>query len=160
MRPNSLRPSGDRAIPPRTRTAELSVVMSLPSRLMLPVAAGTRPMTARRVVLFPAPFDPIRATISPASTEKPTLRIASSAPYRTVRSRTSSMGIIGCSQIGFDHGGVLADFVRGSLGDFFALDQHDDALAQAHDERHVVFHQQQGEAVVVAQAQQQAGQLI
>jgi hypothetical protein len=42
--------------------------MSFPSSVMRPERAGTRPEMVRSNVVFPAPFAPIRVTISPAST--------------------------------------------------------------------------------------------
>src|ERR1700680_3873683 len=49
-------------------------------------------MTLNNVVL-PAPFGPIRATTSPASTEKETRSSATTPPKRTLSSRTSSSAI-------------------------------------------------------------------
>jgi hypothetical protein len=47
---------------------------------MLPVEERTTPESARRVVLFPAPFAPMRETISPFATVKETSRSACTAP--------------------------------------------------------------------------------
>src|SRR6202171_3755653 len=49
-------------------------------------------MTLKRVVL-PAPLGPIRATTSPAPTEKETPSSATTPPKRTLSSRTSSSAI-------------------------------------------------------------------
>ena len=40
--------------------------------------------------------------------------------------------------------GFRRDFVRRAFGDFHAVIQNGDALANAHDHLHVVFHQQNG----------------
>ena len=42
--------------------------ISLPSKTMLPLFTGISPEIARRVVLFPAPLEPISVMISPSST--------------------------------------------------------------------------------------------
>src|SRR5260370_36715 len=61
-----------------------------PSTRTLPVVGRyTRVMTLKRVVL-PAPFGPINATTSPASTVKETRSSATTPPKRTLSSRTSS----------------------------------------------------------------------
>src|SRR5258708_30016861 len=61
-----------------------------PSTRTLPALGRyTRVMTLKRVVL-PAPFGPINATTSPASTVKETRSSATTPPKRTLSSRTSS----------------------------------------------------------------------
>ena len=47
---------------------------------MLPEEGRTTPESARKVVLFPAPFAPIRETISPFATVNETSRSAWMAP--------------------------------------------------------------------------------
>src|SRR3982074_865339 len=61
---------------------------------MTPPALGryTRVMTLNSVVL-PAPFGPMRATTSPASTVKETRSSATTPPKRTLSSRISSSAI-------------------------------------------------------------------
>ena len=54
--------------------------MSRPSKTIRPVAALTSPEMVRSVVVFPAPLDPIRATISPLSTERLIPRRACTRP--------------------------------------------------------------------------------
>src|SRR3546814_5365471 len=51
------------------------------------------PAIALKVVVLPAPFGPIRPTISPASTESATSRTARCSPKRTLRSCTLSSAI-------------------------------------------------------------------
>ena len=43
-----------------------------PAKLTVPRSARTVPSTVRRVVVLPAPFEPIRVTISPRATESDT----------------------------------------------------------------------------------------
>ena len=54
--------------------------MLLPFRVMLPERARSKPEIVRSVVVFPAPLDPIRVTISPSSTLRETPRSAWTAP--------------------------------------------------------------------------------
>ena len=68
MRLKMRRPSGAWATPmPATTCAGLSL-MSLPLRLIVPVRGFSRPEIVCSVVVLPAPFEPIRVTISPWST--------------------------------------------------------------------------------------------
>ena len=54
--------------------------MSSPANVIFPALAGVRPEIERRVVDFPAPFEPISVTTSPASTVSETPFSASIAP--------------------------------------------------------------------------------
>ena len=54
--------------------------IEFPSCTTLPAEGRTTPESARRVVLFPAPFAPMRETISPFPTVKETSRSACTAP--------------------------------------------------------------------------------
>ena len=54
--------------PRTTRRSARSLVMSSPSNRIAPAATGRSPEIARIVVVLPAPFAPISATISPSST--------------------------------------------------------------------------------------------
>ena len=49
---------------------------------MLPFAGRSTPATANIVVDFPAPFGPIKQTISPSPTQKDKSRTAGTRPYR------------------------------------------------------------------------------
>jgi hypothetical protein len=53
------------ARPRRTIWSLRSPTIDWPSNATLPSATGTMPEMARRVVVLPAPFEPISATISP-----------------------------------------------------------------------------------------------
>ena len=46
--------------------------MFFPSNVTIPDFAGSRPLTVCRVVVLPAPFAPISATISPSLTSNDT----------------------------------------------------------------------------------------
>src|SRR5204862_3547574 len=52
----------------------------------------------------------------------------------------------GCAKISLDDGGVFADFFWGAGGDSFAVIENEDALADAHDDLHVVLDEQNGKA--------------
>src|SRR2546423_12141918 len=77
------RPSGTRAIPARAIASGARPRSERPLWRTSPRAIGTRPMIACSVELLPAPFGPIRPTISPLPTSKLRPRTAGTAPYRT-----------------------------------------------------------------------------
>ena len=68
MRGNSLRPSGDWAIPSFTTSWAGKCVMSWPANVIVPRRGWFSPLIERSVVDLPAPFEPIRVTISPSCT--------------------------------------------------------------------------------------------
>ena len=81
MVPNTFFSCGTKAIPLRARWMAPCRVTSAPSRVMVPLRAGTRPATTLSSVDLPAPFGPMTVTISPAPTAISTpLRISSAAP--------------------------------------------------------------------------------
>src|SRR5690606_18907674 len=57
-----------------------------------PRRVRTRPHTALKTVVLPAPLGPIRATVSPSATVKPTSSSAVRPPNVTVSPATSSRG--------------------------------------------------------------------
>ncbi len=69
---NTPRPSGDCEMPRTTRRSARSVLMSSPSKVMVPPESGRIPEIARMVVVLPAPLAPISVTISPCSTVRDT----------------------------------------------------------------------------------------
>jgi hypothetical protein len=75
-----------------------------PSMAMVPLAGRTSPERACTKVLFPAPFGPTSATISPSATDRLTPSNAVTAPQRTIRSVARSMILV--------LAGVLADVGR------------------------------------------------
>ena len=53
------------------------------------------------------------------------------------------------AEIGFDHGGVVADRLRQALGDPLAVIHDDDAVRQAHHHLQLVFDQQNGQTAAL-----------
>jgi hypothetical protein len=67
-------------MPAATRACAGRRVTSLPSNTMRPLRGSIAPATPRMVVLLPAPFAPIRVTISPSATSNETPRTAGTSP--------------------------------------------------------------------------------
>ena len=65
---------------------------SCPATTMRPSDAGRNPVSIRIVVVFPAPFGPIKPTTSPLPTSKLTPSTAVMRPNRRVRLRAAIMG--------------------------------------------------------------------
>src|SRR6478672_5664286 len=59
----------------------------------------------------------------------------------------SSVGLVTGAEVGLDHLLVRLHLGRGAFGDLLAVVEHGDAVAQAHDELHVVLDQEDGAAV-------------
>src|SRR5215470_2828536 len=101
-------------------------------------------IAARRVVL-PAPLGPITVTMLPSSTDSDTPCRASTLPYATCRSQTSSSALIGvprllhAPEVGLDHQRVALDLCRQAFRQFLAKVHHDQPVSQPHDEVHVVL---------------------
>src|SRR5581483_9497897 len=89
---NVPRPSGTCAIP--SRATDSGVPRSSRSAKTTVPPRRTMPETARSVVVFPAPFAPRRATISPSPTVRVTPCSARTGPYRASTSRSSSRAAI------------------------------------------------------------------
>ncbi len=68
MRAKTRRPSGTCPKPSRAIASGRMPVTLLPRKRIWPDVARTKPLIARSVVVFPAPFAPRSATISPSST--------------------------------------------------------------------------------------------
>src|SRR5689334_4988786 len=153
------RPSGAWQIPRTTRRSARSREMSSPSKVIVPVDSGRMPEMTRIVVVLPAPFAPMRVTISPSSTVSEISESASMRPYCVETPVSSSSAIVGNPQVGRDHGGVVADLGRLAVGDLLPELQHHDAVGHPHDEPHVVLDEQHGVAVV-ADAPDQAHQVV
>src|SRR5215471_18581866 len=111
---------------------------------MRPPLGLRRPTKAFKVVVFPAPFAPISVTSSPLRTSRSMPLTALIPPYDTVRPLTSSKG---ASQVGGDDGGVAPYLCRGALGDLSPVVEDGDAVAQAHDEPHIVLDQEERGAI-------------
>src|SRR5437667_11027178 len=102
--------------------------MSTPRNTMRPPLGRTRPESARRVEVFPAPLGPMIATISPSSTLTETPATAATFPEWTERSVSSSTRLLR-AQIGFDHRGIRLDLARRPLGDPNPVIDHGHAVA-------------------------------
>ena len=87
------RPSGEWAMPRLTMSCAAAFSMRLPWKRIEPALGRMSPEMVRRVVVFPAPFVPMRVTTSPSSTEKLIPLTALILPYETTRSLTSSMAL-------------------------------------------------------------------
>ena len=80
------RPSGTMATPRATISSGRSPSIRRPSRTISPAASRASPVIARNVVVLPAPFAPMRATMSPSSSSTDTSVMARTWSYRTERS--------------------------------------------------------------------------
>ena len=82
--------------------------MFLPANTIAPLVGGRKPLNRLKQVVLPAPFGPIRPTISPVSTMRLRLLTAARPPKRFDRSRASSSGMRQATGLG----GVRADSVH------------------------------------------------
>src|SRR6266536_2910831 len=80
----------ERAKPRCERAGAESAVMSSPAKRTRPRSGTRSPASWPISVVLPAPFGPMIACVSPSSTSRSTLSLASSAPKLLVRPRTSS----------------------------------------------------------------------
>src|ERR1700694_3549526 len=152
MRVKRRLPSGDWQMPSCTIRSGGSCVMSLPLKTTRPAAGCINPEIVRRVVVLPAPLDPIRATISPLSTATLLARSAlirpsdASTPSRSSRAIASRSGAL--AQVGFDHPLVAAHDLGSAFRDLLAVVEHDDPLRYSHDDLHVVLDHEDREALL------------
>ena len=77
---NNRRPSGTCAMPSPTISCGASPISEVLSKRRLPPPGLTRPVSARRLVVLPAPFAPMRLTMEPAGTWKDSPFTASTVP--------------------------------------------------------------------------------
>ena len=82
--PNTWRPSGTWLMPLRTTASGAIPAIVRPRKVISPERGGSRPDIVRSVVVFPAPFAPISATISPSLTWR-------EIPSAPARSRNGSL---------------------------------------------------------------------
>ena len=80
IRPRMARPSGTSVSPAATVRCAGRPVISWPSSRTRPACGRTRPVSAERIEVFPAPFGPISVTICPSATRSETPRTASTCP--------------------------------------------------------------------------------
>src|SRR6187401_2929128 len=158
--PKMARPSGTSAAPSCTTRCVARPFTSRPSTRSVPPACGTSCMIDFSTLLLPAPFAPIKVTISPRPTLRETslqaaIRRISRSPRRArARPLRSWPGL--CvrrffAQIGGQHARVGLDFAGGALGDGLAVIDDVNGLAHVHDHGHVVLHQNHGEPELIAQ---------
>src|SRR5579863_6072031 len=142
------RPSGQWARPEATMASTAAFWIFSPFQAMVPAVGRTRPEIVLSVVVLPAPLPPIRATISPASTLNEMPFNTSMCPYDTLKRSTLSMSVPP-AEIGLDHQRIALNVRRRPFGDLLAEIEHCDAVADAHDEPHIVFDQEDGDAAAL-----------
>jgi hypothetical protein len=95
------------------------------------------------VDVFPAPLAPIIVTISPSvDVERDALQDLDGARSRRGRSRAAGEAASGhllLAQVGLDDLGIVLDLLGRPLGDLRPVLKHRDAVADAHDDLHVVL---------------------
>ncbi len=74
------RPSGTSTTPRRTTSSTARPPSGAPPKVTVPPLGRTTPMIAFMSVLFPAQFEPTRATISPSPTDRLTRSSARTTP--------------------------------------------------------------------------------
>ncbi len=142
---------------PRWRAGSAPTDRGRQTRCAIRGLPGVSPLSARKIVVFPAPLAPSSTTSSPARTSNAIWRTAWKLPYDTVShgrsarwftttvqhegSRRSSV-----AQVRVEDGGVAADFVRRAFGDLLAVVEDHDPLAQLHHDLHLVLDQQDRDA--------------
>ena len=157
------RPSGTSAMPARATSSGRRPRSERPSRLTSPPATGAAPMIACSVEDLPAPFGPISPTISPGSTSSESCgrrRRRRSARRQLVE--TSVRQLLASTGALAEVGGGDVEVARGSRPAFprpaSPLVEHVDAVADVHDQRHVVVDQEHAGAVVVAHGADDGGE--
>ena len=156
-------PSGTSAIPVRAIASGARPRSDSPAKRTSPPRTRTRPMIACSVVDFPAPFGPMRPTISPGATSNDTPRTAGTPPYATSSPATSSELTVvllhgRLAEVGGRDVEVLPDLSRRPLRERPSLVEDLDAVADPHDERHVVVDQEHARVVVVAHGAHHRGE--
>ena len=141
-----------------------------PRRRTVPARVGTTPMIACSVVDLPAPFGPIRPTISPRPTERRDAANRSDGAVthrQPVRARAAAQPatspvLLAHRALTQVRGGdveIAADLGGRPLGERAALVEHLDPVADLHHERHVVVDQEDAHLVLVAHDSHDRGEL-
>ena len=128
-------------MPRRMRSAGAIAARSRPRKRMVPLAGASTPITALMSVLLPAPLGPRMATNSPARTSR-------STPFSDL---DVAIGDVEAAHL--EHRlrrqdrpppppGSAPPASGRPVGDLAAEIEHDDAIHQPHDQRHVVLDQQ------------------
>src|SRR6185295_18853975 len=146
-------------IPSSTSASGASPATDVPSNSICPADGLTRPEIAFNVVDLPAPFAPIRATISPRLISISIPRKAGMFAYSTCRFSMRSMASLISffaprrssicplrSEIRFDHPRMIANVGRTAVRQFLAVVENGDAVAGPHHHFHVVLHKHHGYA--------------
>src|SRR5512141_882938 len=155
------RPAGTSEQPRKTILSGGNFPISFMSKRISPDRAGISPEIVRRRLVFPAPFAPMIVTISPAPMCIVTFLSTLSLPYPDSTFLILSMRpsipkpappplspSLVVPQVHPDHVPVLLDREGTILGDLLPVAHHDNLVRDLHDERHVVLHEQHGDAHV------------
>src|SRR3981081_2835702 len=122
--------------------------MPSPLQDIEPAVGRSRPEIVLSVVVLPAPLPPIKATISPTSTLNEMPLRTSMWPSLTLM--LSTLSILGPpAEMGLDHLWIALNLTGRAFRDLAAEVEHPHALADLHDEAHIVFDQQDGDAAGV-----------
>src|SRR5258708_2868816 len=138
-------------MPSRVISCGLRLVMVCLSKGMWPGVTGAGREIAIGAEVFPAPFEPMIAVISPCFMAMSMPRSASTWPYATLRPSMLSMDSpivvsFGDAEIGLDHLLVLAHRGGTALGDLLSEVEHRDYVGNPHDELHVVLDDEKRDA--------------
>src|SRR5919197_3064389 len=117
-----------------------SCPMLRPSKRMTPARARTRPDSVRSSEVLPAPLAPRTAVMLPWATSNDTPFSARTGPYAVSSSSTCSIDLD--SEIGVEHALVGLDLGGRPVRDAAAEVEHDDAVADRHDEVDAVLDEQ------------------
>src|SRR5215472_6431296 len=121
-----------------------------PSNVTAPPVGGSRPMTARIVVVLPMPLRPISVTTSPAPTVKLTSNSTCAGPYPACRCATESRPVIRSfhlvAEVRRCHLRIGAHLLRRAAREQAAVDEHRDAISEREHRGHVVLDQHHGKA--------------
>src|SRR5262249_11710575 len=135
----------------RAMRLETRPTSSVPWKRTEPRRCPTMPMTARSVVVLPAPLRPRSVTTSPSPMAKVMPCRMCDSPYQACKSSTRSIsfsraaasGMAG-AHIGFAHLGVAGDGGVVPLGQDATARQHGDGVREVGDDREVVLDHQHG----------------
>ncbi len=153
MRVKTRRPSGRLADAQLHDLVRPVLVDALAAQADLPLTvAGASPEIVRSVVDLPAPLDPMRVTISPSSTVEADPAQGMDRPVVGVDvlelEECHRSSLLGCAaaEVGLDDSWVGADLGGAPFGDDLAVVEDRDAVADPHDDPHVVLDEQDGQA--------------
>src|SRR5512139_2873489 len=149
MGAKTCRPSGTSEQPWKTTFSGGSLPMSFMSKRISPERARRSPEMVLRRLVFPAPLAPMIVTISPDRMCIETFFSTLSRPYPDSRFLILSMPASRVvPEVHADHFPVLLDREGPVLRDLLPETQYDDLVRDPHDERHVVLHEEHGDAHV------------